>query len=170
MQKDNRRFTIKRAEPKDAKLALEFIQKLGAYQKMRSKVTATEQDIHALLESGAGEAIFGVLEEEIASFLYYYTIAPGILGKKGIYIDVFYVEDKYRNMGLGKKMMQYMAQLALERGYERLEWVCLNWNESAIAFYEKMGGVGMDIMTTYRLASDKIRELAFEKSTEHPEL
>lgn len=165
MNRDDQGFTIKQAEPKDAPLALEFIRKLGVYQKMRDKVVATEQDLRALLTSGAGEAIFGVLEgegeeEEVVAFLYYYPIAPGILGKKGIYIDVFYVEERYRSMGLGKKMMRYMVQLACMRDCERLEWVCLNWNESAIDFYKKLGGDAMDMMTTYRLAADKIQELA----------
>lgn len=160
IKRDDQGFVIKQAEPEDAALALEFIQKLGAYQKMRDKVVAVEQDIQALLASGAGEALFGVLEGKVAVFLYYYEIAPGLLGKKGLYIDVFYVEETYRGIGLGKKMMQHMAQLALERGCERLEWVCLDWNEPAIDFYKNLGGNAMDIMTTYRLPSDKIRELA----------
>lgn len=160
IKSDDQGFIIKQAEPGDAALALEFIRKLGTYQKMRDKVVATEQDVRDLLVSGAGEAIFGVLEGEVAAFLYYYPIAPGILGKKGIYIDVFYVEEQYRSLGLGKKMMRYMAQLALVRGCERLEWVCLDWNESAIGFYKRMGGNAMDMMTTYRLPVDKIQELA----------
>lgn len=164
MRRDGQGFIIKQAGPEDAALVLEFIQKLGIYQKMRDKVVAQEQDLQALLASGAGEAIFGTLEDEAVAFLYYYQIAPGLLGKKGLYIDVFYVEEPHRGTGLGRKMMRYMAQLALERGCERLEWVCLDWNEPAIDFYKNLGGNAMDIMTTYRLPPDKIQELAVSEA------
>ena len=44
-----------------------------------------------------------------------------------------------------------------------MEWVCLNWNEPSIKFYKGFGSVGMEEWTTYRLAGNKIGELANSK-------
>ena len=57
-------------------------------------------------------------------------------------------------------MMEYMANLALERGCGRLEWGCLDWNQPALDFYKNLGAKGVDTMTIYRLSKDKIELLA----------
>lgn len=153
-------FSIRKAVPEDAALAVDFMRKLGTYQKMRAGVTATEEGIHRLLEEGAGEAIFGELDGKTVAFLYYYNNSSAFIGEKSIYIDGFYVDEEFRGHGLGEKMMQYMARTALERGCGRLEWGCLDWNTPALNFYEKFGAKGVDIMTIYRLTPDKIQKLA----------
>jgi RimJ/RimL family protein N-acetyltransferase len=35
--------------------------------------------------------------------------------------------------------LRFVAKLAQERGAGRLEWSVLDWNQSAIAFYETLG-------------------------------
>lgn len=151
---------IKQAEVKDAALAVEFMQKLGTYQKMRSSTTVTEEGMARLLKEGAGEAVFGEWKGKVVAFLYYYENSSAFIGEKGIYIDGFYVEEVCRGQGIGKKMMCYIARVARERGCGRLEWGCLDWNESALKFYQDLGAKGVDIMTIYRLDPTKIRQLA----------
>lgn len=159
-KKDCGQLRIRKAETNDAAMIVQFMQKLGTYQRMRASITATEEGIRSLLEDGAGEAIFGELEGDTIAFLYYYNNSSAFIGEKGIYIDGFYVEEAYRGCGIGKQMMKYMADLALQRGCKRLEWGCLDWNESALSFYKNLGAKGVDIMTIYRLTPDKIQELA----------
>ena len=48
----------------------------------------------------------------------------------------------------------------LERGYGRLEWSVLNWNEPAIGFYRALGAMPMDEWTVYRLTADALRAAA----------
>ena len=48
-------------------------------------------------------------------------------------------------------MLEYLAKQALERGCGRLEWVCLDWNEPSIRFYENLGAESMDMLTVYRM-------------------
>ncbi len=76
-------------------------------------------------------------------------------GKPGIYIEDLYVKPQYRGKGIGKKLLDYINVLAKERNCARIEWVVLNWNKSAINFYEKMGAVRMSEWTTYRISEDK---------------
>jgi RimJ/RimL family protein N-acetyltransferase len=46
------------------------------------------------------------------------------------------------------------------RGYGRVEWSVLNWNEPSIQFYKKLGAIAMDEWTSYRLTGEALRLLA----------
>lgn len=153
-------FKIRKAGIEDAALAVEFVKKLGAYQKMSDKTTLTEEQFVELITEGGGEAIFGEADGNPVAFIYYFGNSTAFIGAKGLYVDVFFVEEEYRGTGIGKEMMRYMAKLAIERECGRLEWVCLDWNEPAIGFYKSLGADAYDKMTTYRMGMDKIELLA----------
>ncbi|HNU35637.1 MAG TPA: GNAT family N-acetyltransferase, partial [Methanomassiliicoccales archaeon] len=63
-------------------------------------------------------------------------------------------------LGLGKVMFSCLAKIAVERGCERLDWWCLNWNEPSIYFYKGMGAVPMSDWTVYRLEGERLRKMA----------
>jgi hypothetical protein len=46
------------------------------------------------------------------------------------------------------------------RGCARFEWSVLDWNADAIAFYRRMGAVGMDEWTVQRVSGGALRRLA----------
>jgi hypothetical protein len=50
--------------------------------------------------------------------------------------------------------------LCVERGYRRLEWSVLDWNQPAIGFYRSIGAAGMDEWTVQRLSGDALARLA----------
>ena len=47
----------------------------------------------------------------------------------------------------------------MERGYERLEWSVLDWNEPSIAFYRSLGALPQDEWTVFRLTDDALTAL-----------
>ncbi|MEW5858265.1 MAG: GNAT family N-acetyltransferase, partial [Cyanobacteriota bacterium] len=59
-----------------------------------------------------------------------------------------FVLPEYRRQGMGKAILAHLAQLAVSRGCGRLEWSVLDWNEPAIAFYERMGA---DVLPDWRI-------------------
>lgn len=153
-------FTLKFGTPEDAGLVVEYMKKLGEYQKMLSSITVTEESMKKILSEKKGEVIFGDYNGETVVFLYFCSNSSAFIGQTGLYIDAFYVDEKMRNKGLGKITMSFMGKLALERGCGRLEWGCLDWNEPALKFYKDMGAKGVDTMTIYRLPPDKIKNIA----------
>jgi ribosomal protein S18 acetylase RimI-like enzyme len=62
--------------------------------------------------------------------------------------------------GHGRELLRALAQVAVERGYARLEWAVLDWNEPAIGFYRRVGAVAMDEWTVYRLSGEALTEVA----------
>ena len=67
---------------------------------------------------------------------------------------------EWRGRGIGRALLVYLAQVAVERSCGRLEWSVLNWNEPAIRFYRSLGAKPMDDWTVYRLTGDDIARLA----------
>ncbi|WP_024955621.1 GNAT family N-acetyltransferase [Sulfurospirillum arcachonense] len=149
-------FLLRIATVKDAALVVSFMNKLGAFQKMSDKITATTEQIERLLVSNQGEAVFGVYDGKTVGFAYFYQKSSAFTGRSGLYIDAFFIDDSMRGKRLGNIMMQFLSKHALERGCEMLEWGCLDWNTPAIDFYKKLGAYRVDEMHMYRLAPDKL--------------
>ena len=59
-----------------------------------------------------------------------------------------------------RALLTELARIAVERGYSRLEWSVLDWNEPALRFYRSLGAVGMDDWTVHRLAGDALAAVA----------
>jgi GNAT superfamily N-acetyltransferase len=82
------------------------------------------------------------------------------VGVHGIYLEDLYVRPEHRRGGLGRALLETLARVAVERGYGRLEWAVLDWNEPAIAFYQSIGAVAQDEWTVHRVSGPALRALA----------
>ncbi|CUH67647.1 Acetyltransferase (GNAT) family protein [Thalassovita gelatinovora] len=150
-------FVIQHASPDDAELVVQYMKKLGAYQKMADKITATAPQIKRLLDEKLGEALFGYYKGEIAGFAYFCQKSSAFTGRSGLYIDGFLVDSEVRHQGLGKIIMGYLCTLALERNCQMMEWGVLDWNTPAIEFYQSLGAYSIDEMTIFRFTPDDLK-------------
>jgi GNAT superfamily N-acetyltransferase len=154
-------FTIRFATPKDVPLILQFIKELAAYENMSEDVVATEELlVETLFIQKKAEVILGVYQQQPVAFALFFHNYSTFLGKPGIYLEDLYVKDAVRGLGYGKKLLSFLAALAVERNCGRLEWSCLDWNEPSIKFYKQMGSVPMDEWTVYRLQDESLKALA----------
>ena len=62
-------------------------------------------------------------------------------GVHGVYLEDLYVRPAHRGRGLGRALLVALAAVCVERGYARLEWPVLDWNEPSIGFYRALGAV-----------------------------
>ncbi len=155
-QSQNPRFSIRMATSTDATLVVDYMKKLGRYQKMEDKIVATPERIERLLESKQGEALFGLWDGEVVGFAYFHQKSSAFTGRSGLYIDGFLIDDSMRGEGLGNIVMQFLSKLAIDRGCELLEWGCLDWNTPAIEFYQKQGAFCVDNMRIYRFSPETL--------------
>ena len=57
-----------------------------------------------------------------------------------LYMEKIYIVlPEYRGRGIGKKIIQRLAEIATERECYQMRWVVFDWNEKAIEFYKKLG-------------------------------
>lgn len=81
-------------------------------------------------------------------------------GSHGIYLEDLYVQEAYRGRGIGRRLLAALAAEAHQRGFSRLEWSVLDWNMSAIGFYESLGARRMAEWTMFRLSGEALTTLA----------
>jgi GNAT superfamily N-acetyltransferase len=156
--------TIRAATADDVQLVLSFVKELAEYERLSHAVVATEADIRASLFGPRpyAECVFACLANQPVGFALFFHNYSTFLGQPGLYLEDLFVRPSVRGKGVGRKLLVYLAQLAVERGCGRLEWAVLNWNEPAIRFYENLGARANSEWTGYRLAGDALARLSKE--------
>jgi|SRR5579885_1288726 GNAT superfamily N-acetyltransferase len=155
-------FHIKPATTEDVPLILDFIKELAEYEKLSHEVVATEETLRENLfgKKSYAEVILAYLDHQPVGFALFFHNFSTFLGKPGIYLEDLFVKSSARGLGVGQKMLAYLARLAIERNCGRLEWWVLDWNEPAINFYKRLGAKAMDEWTVYRVTGNALDELA----------
>jgi GNAT superfamily N-acetyltransferase len=141
---------------------LKFIRELAIYEKLEHEVVATEAMLKNNLfgEERFAEVLFIEVNNKKVGFALFFKNFSTFLGVPGIYLEDLFVLPEYRGTGLGKKLLAYIAKIAIDRGYGRFEWSVLDWNTPAINFYNSIGALPMNEWTVQRLTGDALKKLA----------
>ena len=75
-------------------------------------------------------------------------------------IDEFFVLPSARGKGIGQALLKRVASIAAERGCARFEWSVLDWNQSAIDFYQRLGATVMPDWRIARVTGPALMQLA----------
>lgn len=154
---------IRAAREGDEGLILQFIKELAAYEKLEHEVVATEELLREwIFEKKKAEVIFACADGQEVGFALYFHNFSTFLSRAGIYLEDLYVRPQNRGRGYGKLLLKTLAQTALDRGCGRLEWWCLDWNQSSVDFYLSLGAEKMDEWTVYRMSGAALQTLAEE--------
>jgi GNAT superfamily N-acetyltransferase len=147
-------------------LVLQFIKGLADYERLADQVVATEANLAESLfgPNANAEAYFAHLSSRdgepvavgCAIFTQHYSTYSG---NSSLYLEDVFVLPEWRGHGVGRELLAYGAGLAKSRGYPRMEWSVLDWNEPAIGFYEKLGAERIDGWLTYRLSGEALERL-----------
>src|SRR5579885_696618 len=150
------------ATEREAPVILDLIRALAEYERLTHTVTATEEQLRRTLfgERPCAEALLASMEGEHVGFAVFFTNYSTFLARPGIYLEDLFVRPHARGKGIGAALLASVARIAVERGCARMEWSVLNWNESSIEFYKKLGAAPMHEWTIYRLAAPGIEDLA----------
>lgn len=76
-------------------------------------------------------------------------------GSRTLYREDLFVYPEFRRHGAGTALMLHLAQVAQQRKCSRFEWSVLDWNESAIGFYRRLGAEPLSGWTRFRRDADK---------------
>jgi GNAT superfamily N-acetyltransferase len=153
---------IRSAQAPDVPVIHAMIRELAEYEKAVHEARATEEQLHDAL-FGEHPAVFGLIAEddttgEPVGFALWFRNFSTWRGTHGIYLEDLYVSPASRGGGHGKALLLELARIAVERGYSRVEWSVLDWNEPSINFYKSLGAVPMDGWTIYRLTDGALAE------------
>ncbi len=154
-------FSIREATINDSKIILDFIKKLAKYEKLLDEVVATEELVkNNIFNRNYANVIIAYVDNNPIGFALYFFNFSTFLCKPGLYIEDLFIDEEYRNLGYGKKLLEYLATIAINNDCGRMEWWVLNWNEPSIKFYKSIGAKSMDEWTVFRLTKDNLLELS----------
>lgn len=157
-------LALRKAEPGDVALILEYVRELALHVGEPDQAVATEADLRAALfgERPYVWALMAEWEGRPAGFALWFLQFSTWEGKPSLYLDDLFVRPEFRGRGIGKALLNRLAAIALERGCTRFQWSVLEWNVSAIAFYEAVGARILKELLTCRVEGEALRALARE--------
>ena len=141
MKNESESVIIRSARIEDSDMIVDLVKKLGIFEKaLPEDITVTSNLIekHIFINRYC-EVLIAEINNNPAGLCTFYFNFFIRTGKPGIIIEDFFVLEKFRRQGVGLKLFQQLAIIALQRGCEKIEWACLAWNESALNFYKKIG-------------------------------
>ena len=154
---------LRPARPGDEEGILACIQALADYEREPDAVDNTVAMLTDTLFGDDPRAFASVVEGPeggIRAIAIWFLTYSTWTGRHGIWLEDLYVHEQYRSNGYGVALLAALAAECLERGYSRLEWTVLDWNEPAIGFYRALGAEAMEEWTTRRVTGDALAALA----------
>jgi GNAT superfamily N-acetyltransferase len=158
--------TVRPVEPDDVTAVVGLVRELAEYEQAAHEVRLTEEQLHTALFGGS-PALFGHValgpDGAVVGVALWFLNFSTWRGTHGVYLEDLYVRPRHRGAGLGRELLRTLAATCVERGYDRLEWSVLDWNEPAIGFYRAAGAVPMDEWTVFRLTDQALCDVAADR-------
>ena len=153
---------VREARASDVEQLHQLIIDLATYERSADQVKVTPEQLRAAL-FGPQPAVYALVAEAegaVVGYALYFLNFSTWEGVHGIYLEDLYVQPEQRGTGLGKALLTALAEIAVSRGYARVEWWVLDWNQPSIDFYRRFGAVPMDEWTVFRLTGDALHRAA----------
>jgi GNAT superfamily N-acetyltransferase len=153
---------IRAAEPADVPALLALIRELADYEREPDAVQATPESLTEVLFGPDPLVHALVVEHEgaVAGCAIWFVNFSTWTGRHGIYLEDLVVSAPLRRFGYGRALLTALARICVERGYGRLEWAVLDWNDPARGFYAAIGAQEQSEWIVNRLSGEALSAVA----------
>jgi GNAT superfamily N-acetyltransferase len=157
-QPDN--LTVRLAAPDDAHVLAGMLQEFAAFERLPN--ASTEESLRQELSGEAAvlQAVIAFIDGEPVGFATFFQTYSTFAAKRGLYLEDIFVPESQRNKGIATAILRFLARLAVEKKFGRVEFTVLLWNNIAIEFFEGLGATPNSAWTTYRLSGEWLEKLA----------
>lgn len=135
---------------------------LATYERAPDQVAGSSELLASALfgPDRCAEALVAELEGATVGFAVFYRTFSTWQCRPGIWLEDLFVPEQHRGAGVGFALLRKLAEITVSRGYTRLEWAALDWNEPALRFYERLGARRLQEWVMHRLDGTALRQLA----------
>ena len=152
---------VRRARPEDGPRIIDLDRELALFEKLRPPDDAEAVRLLSwIFESQRLEALVAELDGMVEGVALFYEGLGTFRAKPFLYLEDLVISESARSRGIGEALMAALAREAVSRGALRVEWAVLDWNERAIAFYERLGARRPSEWIKYALEGDELERVA----------
>ena len=139
MNKKENPLVIKQVNAETFDDFLGLIDKLAEYEKLvpPDEEAKRRLRVDCLSDKPKYQAFIGKIGTKCVSYVIYFFTYSSFIALPTLYLEDIFVLEEYRRQGVGKKMFNYLKEIAKLEGCGRIEFTVLKWNKSAQEFYEK---------------------------------
>lgn len=153
---------VRPAGPEDVAHVARFIRELARYEKLEHHL---DLDLQRLREHLGGPqpqcgALLALLDGEPVGFALFFPTYSTFRTRSCLHLEDLFVQPDRRGHGIGLALLRAVAAVAVARGCPRLDWNVLDWNTSAIGFYERQGAQLLSDWRVCRLEGDALQRAA----------
>ena len=155
-------LNIRPATANDVALLKTLITELAEFEHLSHEVIITEEDLR---RDGFGpqpkfRALIAEWTGEPAGYAFIYTTYSTFNESTGIFLEDLFVLTQFRGKGIGKALLSQVARIAREEKCYGVRWEVLDWNQSAIDFYQSLGAQFRDPWRSVSLTGEPLQQLA----------
>jgi len=129
-------ITILPAEKKHIEGLYRMIEELAVFEKAREEMWMTLEDYYDAFAKAHFRAIVAVEGETVVGTCVFYHSFSTWKGKM-MYLEDFVVKSSHRRHGVGQRLFDRLKEICKEEDFKLLKWQVLDWNTTALSFYEK---------------------------------
>ena len=156
-------FTIRKGKKDDMSSVLKLVTELAVFEKEPDAVKISVDDLvfNAFKEPPAFYTFVAEYNNEIVGMALYYHRFSTWAGSS-MHLEDLIVTEKFRGKGIGKALYDKVMEDALKKGAKRVEWVVLDWNAPAIAFYKSTGATMFEEWNICQISDAKISQYLYK--------
>jgi GNAT superfamily N-acetyltransferase len=154
---------IRQAVSEDVSTVHQLIRDLALYERALEMARATPEQLRESFFSDSPNVFCDLVETdegEVAGFAVWFLNYSTWTGTHGIFLEDLFIKPEFRGRGFGKALLVHLAQECVSKGYHRLKWSVLDWNQPSIDFYRSLGAESLDDWTEFRLTDESLSQLA----------
>ena len=157
-------ITIETVKETDLDAVIGLMRSFAEYEDLAEYCTITPHRLRAAMfgESSFVEGLSARSGEKLVGYALFYPAFSSFRGERGLYLEDIYIDPEYRRNDLGHRMLKSIARRGAELGFERLDFMVLDWNEPAVNFYLKHGAEKNDDESHFKFGGEAFRALAAE--------
>lgn len=155
-------LTIKKATSENIPQIIVLMREFAEYEKLLEYLEVTEERLEIALfgDGKVAEAIVALDGETVIGYAVFFPYFATFRGQRGIYLEDIFITKRMRGRGVGEMMLKYIAKIAKQRGFERIDFQVLEWNAPAIGFYERLGAERNDDERHFKFSDKAFENLA----------
>lgn len=154
---------VREARVTDLPHIWEMLLGLADYERLRHEVVGTREQLgeHLFGPQPLLECLVAEGQDRLVGYALFYPNYSSFQTAPTLWLEDLFVEPAQRGRGAGRALMAALARLSLARGYVRIGWQVLDWNEPSIEFYKRSGATpGPADWLEYAMGPDAMRALA----------